>query len=330
MTLARLSVHRIAQPTLIRTSISPRLQHPPITLIGRVFPHARGLSRFWGRKMRADMAKVIVERPRRHDGCCRKGRLVDLDDLPSRIGMRRDRREHGGWKELNENLAPLRRFLHKQVGRRWNDVYSEIAANLRVDSTVQQHVRDHVEDFVDIHGQEERWITVFRAGGVSERVRVAPWKELYVDPADGILKHDDQKRNRRAERRRRERERPVTTIKLGDLRELKLIEGVWFEVEYAPLPAPQYREYPDIRAIRARPWDPKSPVVEHEIVVRRLISAPVFDVIEREHLSVGPLVDDEVGRRRWAREAPKRYAVSKRQISTKLLRRHGLVNAAAS
>jgi hypothetical protein len=280
--------------------------------------------------MRADMAKVIVERPRLNNRNCRRGRRVDLEDLPFRIGMRRDRREHGGHKELNENLAPLRRYLQKQVGRRWDDVYSEIAENLRVDSTVQQHVRDHVEDFVDLHGQEERWITIFRSGGVGERVRVGPWKEFYVDPVDGVLRHNDLSKNRKVNRLRRERERPVTSIKLDSMRELKLIDGVWFEVEYAPLPMPQYREGLQIRPFRQRPWDPSCPVVEYAVVVRTLISAPVFDVIRRERLRVGPLIDDEANRRRWEREGTKVYAVSKRQLSTKLLRRYGLQNAAAA
>jgi hypothetical protein len=62
--------------------------------------------------------------------------------------MRRSQRERGGYKMLNENLAPLRRFLERQIGRPWDKVYSEIAERLRVDSTVQQHVREHLRDFV--------------------------------------------------------------------------------------------------------------------------------------------------------------------------------------
>jgi hypothetical protein len=275
--------------------------------------------------MRADMAKVIVERPRL-DRVCRKGRQVDLEYLPHQIGMIRDRREHGGHKRLNENLAPLRRYLHKQVGRRWDDVYSEIAANLRVTNTVQQHVRDHIKDYVDLHGQEERWITVFRSGGGRQRVCVSPWKELYVDPADGILKLNDLKTNRKINRLREERERPVTSVKLDAMRELKLIDGVWFEVDYAPFPTPQYAEYPEVRQIRRRPWDRKSPVVEDEIVVRKLVSAPVFDVVKRHLVSVGPPIDEQSVRQRWQKETSGRYAVAKRQLSARMLRHHGLAN----
>jgi hypothetical protein len=50
--------------------------------------------------------------------------------------MRRRYKEHAQ-KALNENLAPLRRYLLKQIGRPWNKVFSEICQNLRVDSVVQ-------------------------------------------------------------------------------------------------------------------------------------------------------------------------------------------------
>jgi hypothetical protein len=38
--------------------------------------------------MRADMAKVIVERPRRKGYTTRAGRSCDVDNLPSTQGMR--------------------------------------------------------------------------------------------------------------------------------------------------------------------------------------------------------------------------------------------------
>lgn len=78
--------------------------------------------------MRSDMAKVIVERPRRGwDGGHKKPR-GDLDSLPTKVGMKR---EIIGEKYLNENLSPLRRFLASQVGRPWNKVYADISAYLR-------------------------------------------------------------------------------------------------------------------------------------------------------------------------------------------------------
>jgi hypothetical protein len=100
--------------------------------------------------MREDMSRVIVERPRLGGGWTKRGRTVPFSELPKCEGMRRPHTRSGMWKALNENLNPLRRYLERQVGRPWDKVYSEIARNLRPDSTVQQHVRDHVPDFVAI------------------------------------------------------------------------------------------------------------------------------------------------------------------------------------
>ena len=180
--------------------------------------------------MREDMAKVIVERPRIVDSFAHKGRLRPFDELPKQLGMRRSQRERGGYKMLNENLNPLRRFLERQVGRPWNKVYSEIAARLRADNTVQQHVRDHLDDFVETR----------------PRRGVRPWyrwgdglwyQPLYVDPRDGILKRTDrlpEARKRREERR--SRKAPVDRIELSLLHELRRIKGIWYDVSLDFLP----------------------------------------------------------------------------------------------
>src|SRR5208337_1822366 len=131
--------------------------------------------------MRKDMAKVIVERARLKPYNNRKGRRQELEDLPKHEGMRRGHAWRGDRKQLNENLAPLRRYLAKQAGRPWDKVYSEIAAHLSVSSAVQQHVRDHLRDFValtprrDIHD----WRSSCRGG--------LWWQEFYVDPKTRLL-----------------------------------------------------------------------------------------------------------------------------------------------
>ena len=54
-------------------------------------------------------------------------------------------------KWLSENLAPLRRFLRRRLGRPWNDVHSEICAQIGVRSAVQKHVLDHLRHYVELH-----------------------------------------------------------------------------------------------------------------------------------------------------------------------------------
>ena len=141
--------------------------------------------------MRKDMFKVIVERPR---WGVRGAPRVKLryDPLPDRTksGLKRFAdQQNRRTKELNENLAPVRRYLRKQRGRPWSKVFSEICATIDARSTVKQHVLQHIEDLI-----------VVRVSYAKDGTRLGhgfggtPWplheshQELYVDPKDGIVK----------------------------------------------------------------------------------------------------------------------------------------------
>ncbi len=275
--------------------------------------------------MREDMSRVIVERPRIIDSMSRKGRSRSLEDLPTHQGMRRSQRERGGYKMLNENLAPLRRFLERHVGRPWNKVYSEIAERLRVDSTVQQHVRDHLRDFVAT--RPRRGISVWY-----RRCGEFLWHQpLYVDPRDGILKRTDRLPEARA-RRRREAERarqkaPLDRVKLSLDHELRRIDGIWYEVTLLSLPQPEYRAVRELRKLALKRYQRNSPTIEMEMNVRRLITPPVLDLVTGRSIPVGPEIDEEGAWREYGRNHPDRhYAISKRQLPKKELLRHGLAN----
>ena len=151
--------------------------------------------------MREDMAKVIVERPRRggFGQAQRPNAVPTWEAQPIKQGMKY---RLADTKSLNENLAPLRRYLARQVGRPWAKVYSEISANLKATNAVQQHVRDHLKDYVAIK------VSFNKAG---EPMSVSRWwrsYDFYVDPRDGILKRakaDTDKARKRAKERRRQR-----------------------------------------------------------------------------------------------------------------------------
>jgi hypothetical protein len=194
--------------------------------------------------MREDMFKVIVERPRAGSARrMRRQRLAGPDDLPTKIGMKRHvevTRTRSKW--LNENLAPLRRYLAKQVGRPWNKVYSEICANLDADHAVKQHVRDHLEDFVAYRlgvGRDGEWLD--SVGFLS--LRDMRWHQpFYVDPVDGLLK-DSAKLWRKQGvdpcpfwQRRRMSEPDPDIRWLGDDAALQRIDGLWFTVTYTTEP----------------------------------------------------------------------------------------------
>ena len=88
--------------------------------------------------MREDMFKVIVERPRSGMARRHKRRKFSGEDtLAAKIGMKRHVAVAGvRSKRSNENLKPLERFLRSQLRRRWDDVYSDIAATLDPGHTV--------------------------------------------------------------------------------------------------------------------------------------------------------------------------------------------------
>ncbi|HJQ58292.1 MAG TPA: hypothetical protein VJ890_15400 [Vineibacter sp.] len=281
--------------------------------------------------MRDDMARVIVERPRRRIDSVRKGRERRLGELPHKQGLRRFNVERGGRTHLNENLAPLRRFLERQVGRPWSKVYSEICARLRVDSTVQQHVRDHLEDFVALaprRGIHMRFSWHKRSEGL--------WDQpLYVDPRDGLLKRTDllpeEKVRRRREAEARRKVPPVERVPLSAERELRCLDGIWYEIRLAPMPEATYREVFEPPQPQLD-WPGRKDRQEGALVrVRRLISPPVRDFVTGKNVEVGPAVDRTSAWAAYRKRYPdRRYAAAKRQISTAELRRHGLSNRSAA
>lgn len=189
--------------------------------------------------MRPDMFKLIVERPRlvhggggnsdEPKGYHRRWARYGDEETPRFESNARSRR---GGKWLNENLAPLRRFLHKQIGRPWNKVFSEICENISLDSAVQSHVRDHVEDFVAINvvmvdGRPRRAPHDYRGFPDPDGLR----QELYVDPRTGLLR----KTHKRPVPHRRRPQRAVNLVRdpRDPRAQFRKLDGVWYRVEFA-------------------------------------------------------------------------------------------------
>ncbi|MGL4554010.1 MAG: hypothetical protein ACRC33_22850 [Gemmataceae bacterium] len=144
--------------------------------------------------MRADMAKVLVERPRIGGTAKpRKGYTNALlrglsaeDGLPSREGIKA---AHSHRKHFNEHLGPLRRFLDSQAGRQWDKVYAEIAGHVDGGNVVQKHILTHLFQYVEVNavlvgGVPHHPPHVRRWGGGAIAGRHA-W---YVCPRSGLLR----------------------------------------------------------------------------------------------------------------------------------------------
>lgn len=97
---------------------------------------------------------------------------------------------NGSRKWLNENLAPLRRFLRSHVGQPWDAVYSEICARIAQRSTVQKHVLFHLDQYVEKHPvMIDGWPHHPIAGRRFSYQPLASWRDsFYVCPETGILR----------------------------------------------------------------------------------------------------------------------------------------------
>lgn len=179
--------------------------------------------------MREDMAKVIVERPRwgggikTPKGSRRVLQRIPLDELPARIGMGKIWRKCS--KSLNENLAPLRRFLASKVGQPWNDVNSELRERIHVKSAVQLHIWQHVEGYVCLHPLEVE-------GQWTNERGYAMREPFFVNPRTGLLCRTE----RYGKHWRGEVKSSKYVIRIDDLNQYRKINGIWYELQLQLLP----------------------------------------------------------------------------------------------
>jgi hypothetical protein len=179
------------------------------------------------------MHKVVIERPRWNPGPGKKGRRANLSDelLPKFEGIKRP---HLRRKGLTDLLGPLKRWLRSQVGRPWNDVYSEACAVIKPDSIIRLHVKTHLLQFVERHTflREGKVCILDRSfmGGVAPVAESRYRSLFFVHPETGLL-HASPEISRHS-RRSREPKRPVTTHWLRKNVALQLIRGLWFECHF--------------------------------------------------------------------------------------------------
>ena len=258
------------------------------------------------------MKKVLTERPRRggtysYNDFRQREKSGDPDLLPSHQGMKRPYGYDN--KSFSDLLGPLRGYLRDCVGRRWDDVYSEISQVVGSGNTVDQHLRDHVMMEVETHTfvVDGHVYTIGRYGRGTR-----PVDGLYVDPVDGVLCWWDVPRRKteptkevdgiwyyvgddgilyppkRSHGYRKGGHYPLKLI--GDDRAAR-IDGVWYWIEMADIPPPVDVEY-----------------LDGERVKMRRVYFVRYDFIRCEDVKEG------------------RYAAGKRQMSSRDLRKHGLHN----
>jgi hypothetical protein len=180
------------------------------------------------------MHKVVIERPRWNPGPGKQGRRANLplELLPKFEGIKR---LHIRRKGLTDLLGPLKRWLQSQVGRPWNDVYSEACAVIKPDSVIRLHVKTHLLQFVQRHTfmYEGRvcFLDTSRRGGIVPVRKMGRCRNFFfVHPETGLL-HESPSLSKREWKARPPKEKAMVHWIGGNLA-LQLIGGHWFECRY--------------------------------------------------------------------------------------------------
>lgn len=197
--------------------------------------------------MRSDMAKVLCEEPRRgmrvkdRKGWKRKERRVADEDKPVKEqGNLRAKwvRDYWDHKEFGDHVQPLRRYVLSCVGRKWDDVYSEIRKQIPKGTVVNDHVYTHLFQYVALnvrmidgkpHESEDK-----------SRFGLMPvYQDTYVDPNTGLLCKNKDKNARYRSRYQGPKEGTFFAI---DERScyVKDSAGIWWHCQLKKFNAPTF------------------------------------------------------------------------------------------
>jgi len=143
-------------------------------------------------------------------------------------------------KLQGDRTAPLMRYLNSQVGRLWNDVYSEIRENVSIHSTMQMHLVQHANFAVETStylGDDGRVYSKrsHRSSLLPDACLEDPTyygNSFYVHPVTKVLCVSPQKPWK-------EREKEPTRFVLGPLVHYRKINGEWCVVEFEKIPRKQ-------------------------------------------------------------------------------------------
>ena len=193
--------------------------------------------------MRPDIISVYtepVQRARHAELFVSKSRTSDREDMPSFEGMAAGKRR--GWNRKQwsyRSFSVVRRFLRSAAGRPWADVWSEVC-RAAGDGVGGMEFRHAVLREVEI----VRWVdTRGRVRGGSDGSSGSPINDFalllggsYID-AGGILRFEE----KLPCRNREPVIDPADPIRLESFREIRNVDGTWFEVTYGPYAVPTPR-----------------------------------------------------------------------------------------
>lgn len=204
--------------------------------------------------MRKDINKLLCERERRPHATYGPYRNMkrfsvarhdqeELSDLPQREGMKKRHKD----KSFNENLNPLYGFIHKNVGKKWDDVYSEICSSFDKRKVINQHILLHLFQYVETNCKvDDHGIYVVGSyiyGNKHEYLEQSRRVEYYVDPTTGILCRNSHyktwKQESRERKEKEQREKDAVHRVLAPNVVAHKFNGLWYKFDHIDCPSPQ-------------------------------------------------------------------------------------------
>jgi len=183
------------------------------------------------------MNKIVVERERW--GSSRPSRKwgkrlpyaagCDYEDEPKRISSSRER-QYVDPRSFTDVLNPVKGFLRKNVGRRWDEVYGELRGGLDVRKVTGRRVFQHLEWMVEQNcfEDENRQIQYLDESRHWRRPGV---EGFYVHPRTGLLSYAPRTSRAEAQRKSLDR-RPVEGFWIDDTRAYRIVNGIWYVVNH--------------------------------------------------------------------------------------------------
>ncbi len=194
------------------------------------------------------------------------------NEVGGREGMR-IRYNHGyDRKSFNENLNPLKSWLHSGLGKNWDKYYGELRKQFDARNVINAHILEHLFQYVEIQTHVgEKGAVMFmntRYSSMGEQPISKCHKDYYVCPKSGMLRKT-QKQPRRSVIKQKEAERRAARDaifrQLDRHNVLHLIDGAWYHFELKPIPTakvtyvkPEGREMfktGRLFALVEKPWD---------------------------------------------------------------------------
>ena len=202
--------------------------------------------------MRNDMSKIMTEPARRGvryygdlPNEYRRAKTFKLDDdlevndeFCNHVLPMRSKRVGWDGKDKNYTTRPIKGFFLHAVGRKWNDVYSELCAALKNSISARSFLRDISVSWIGVElntyvGEDGNiyFNDKYRADQPIENA------DFYVDPRDGILYHNGgSSYNSRYKKSAAEREaaKEVWRRKVNNTFQFHKIDGNWYRVYLGP------------------------------------------------------------------------------------------------